>query len=202
MSKNARVVGDRLRNREDPFSSLACKPDWRLHKIVCYGAGFFCSSPIMRDQEDGRDPMATIVEGREVDASPDDVWDIVSDVDRDPEYWSGLASIRNIRKEGNLVEREVVVGFMGRKGTQRIELVPKESIQMSMIDGPLRGSRQIKLIPLGARKTKIDVSWDIQFSEIPVFAQEFVRSRLKEGTIEALDKIAKTAKDPRKKLHA
>ncbi len=91
---------------------------------------------------------------------------------------------------------------MGRKGTQRIELVPKESIQMSMIDGPLRGSRQIKLIPLGARKTKIDVSWDIQFSEIPVFAQEFVRSRLKEGTIEALDKIAKTAKDPRKKLHA
>ena len=146
--------------------------------------------------------MATIAEGREVDASPDDVWNIVSDVDRDPEYWSGLASIRNIRKEGNLVEREVVVGFMGRKGTQRIELVPKESIQMSMIDGPLRGSRQIKLIPLGARKTKIDVSWDIQFSEIPVFAQEFVRSRLKEGTIEALDKIAKTAKDPRKKLHA
>jgi len=146
--------------------------------------------------------MVTIAEVREVDASPDEVWDIVSDVDRDPEYWSGLASIRNIRKEGNLVEREVVVGFMGRKGTQRIELVPKESIQMSMIDGPLRGSRQIKLIPQGARKTKIDVSWDIQFSEIPVFAQEFVRSRLKEGTIEALDKIAKTAKDPRKKLHA
>ena len=146
--------------------------------------------------------MATIAEGREVDASPDEVWNIVSDVDRDPEYWSGLASIRNIRKEGNLVEREVVVGFMGRKGTQRIELVPKESIQMSMIDGPLRGSRQIKLIPLGARKTKIDVSWDIQFSEIPVFAQEFVRSRLKEGTIEALDKIAKAAKDPRRKLHA
>jgi len=146
--------------------------------------------------------MATIAEGREVDASPDDVWNIISDVDRDPEYWSGLASIRNIRKEGNLVEREVVVGFMGRKGTQRIELVPKESIQMSLIDGPLRGSRQIKLIPLGARKTKIDVSWDIQFSEIPVFAQEFVRSRLKEGTIEALDKIAKAAKDPRRKLHA
>ncbi len=146
--------------------------------------------------------MATIAEGREVDASPDEVWNIVSDVDRDPEYWSGLASIRNIRKEGNLVEREVVVGFMGRKGTQRIELVPKESIQMSMIDGPLRGSRQIKLIPLGARKTKIDVSWDIQFSEIPVFAQEFVRSRLKEGTIEALDKIAKAAKNPRRKLHA
>ena len=57
--------------------------------------------------------MVTINDIRDVDASRDVVWDIVSDVDRDPEYWSGLASIRNIRKEVNLVEREVVVGFMG-----------------------------------------------------------------------------------------
>jgi ribosome-associated toxin RatA of RatAB toxin-antitoxin module len=137
--------------------------------------------------------MVTIAQVREVDASAEDVWDIVSDVDKDPEYWSGLASIRNIRKERNLIEREVVVGFMGRKGTQRIELVPKESIQLTMIDGPLRGSREIKLTPLGARRTKIVVSWDIQFSEIPVFAQGFVRARLEEGTKKALDRIARAA---------
>ena len=137
--------------------------------------------------------MVTIAEAREVDASVDDVWDIVSDVDKDPEYWSGLTSIHNILKEGNLIEREVVVGFMGRKGTQRIELVPKESVQLTMIDGPLTGSREIKLVPLGKRRTKIDVSWNIQFSAIPVFAQGFVRSRLEEGTREALDKIAKAA---------
>ena len=135
---------------------------------------------------------------REVDATADEVWDIISDVDRDPEYWGGLTSIRNIRKEGNLIEREVVVGFMGRKGTQRIELFPKESIHLTMIDGPLRGSREIKLVPLGARGTKIDVSWEIQFSAIPVFAQDFVRSRLEESTREALDKIAKAA-EARKK---
>jgi len=72
---------------------------------------------------------------------------------------------------------------------------------MIMIDGPLRGSRGIKLIPLGARKTKTEVSWDIQFAEIPVFAQEVVRSRLEEGTMEARDKIAKAAEGPRKQLH-
>jgi carbon monoxide dehydrogenase subunit G len=137
--------------------------------------------------------MATIAEVREVDASVDEVWDIVSDVDNDLEYWSGLTSIHNIQKEGNLIEREVVVGFMGRKGTQRIELVPKKSVQLTMIDGPLTGSREIKLVPLGKRRTKIDVSWNIQFSAIPVFAQGFVRSRLEEGTREALDKIAKAA---------
>lgn len=137
--------------------------------------------------------MVTIVEVREVNASADEVWEIISDVDKDPEYWSGLASIRNIRKEGNLIEREAVVGFMGRNGTQRIELAPKRSIHLTMIDGPLRGSREIKLVPIGARRTKIEVSWDIQYSAIPDFAQGFVRSRLEEGTREALDKIAKAA---------
>jgi hypothetical protein len=87
---------------------------------------------------------------------------------------------------------------MGRKGTQRIELVPKDSIQLTMIDGPLRGSREIKLTALGAGRTKIDVSWDVQFSEIPVFAQGFVRSRLEEGTREALDRIARAAQARRK----
>src|SRR2546425_13073465 len=137
--------------------------------------------------------MVTITEVREVDDSADKVWDIVSDGDRDAEYWSGLTLIRNIRKEGNLIEREVVVGFMGRKGTQRIQLVPKQLIRLTMIDGPLRGSREIKLIPLEAKRTKIDVSWDIQFSAIPDFAQGFVRARLEEGTREALDKIARAA---------
>jgi ribosome-associated toxin RatA of RatAB toxin-antitoxin module len=142
--------------------------------------------------------MTSINGTREVNASLDRTWDVVSDVDRDPEYWSGLTSIRNIRKEGNLTEREVVVGFMGRKGTQRIELVPKESIHLALIDGPLRGSREIKLTKLAARTTKIDVSWNIQFSEIPVFAQGFVRARLEEITREALEKIAK-AVEARKK---
>lgn len=137
--------------------------------------------------------MVIIAAVREVDASAEDVWDIVSDVDKDPEYWSGLASIRNIRKERNLIEREVVVGFMGRSGTQRIELVPKDLIQLTMIDGPLRGSREIRLTPLEGRRTRIDISWDIQFSEIPVFAQGFVRSRLEEGTREALDRIARAS---------
>jgi len=142
--------------------------------------------------------MVTIAVVRELDASVDEVWDIVSDVDKDPEYWTGLASIRNIRKDRNLIEREVTVGFMGRKGTQRIELVPKESIRLTMIDGPLRGSREIKLTQLGARRTKIDVSWDIKLSEIPAFAQGFVRSRLEEGTKDALDKIARATQTYRK----
>ena len=134
--------------------------------------------------------MTSINEMREVDATVDEVWDVVADVDNDLEYWSGLSSIRNIRKEGNLIEREVLVGFMGRKGTQRILLSPRESIQLTLVSGPLIGSRVIRLSRLGARRTRIEVSWDIKLSEIPVFAQGFVRTRLEEVTREALERIA------------
>ena len=69
--------------------------------------------------------MESINASREVRASTDKVWDIVSDVDRDPEYWNQLSSLHNIRKEGNVIERSVVVGFMGKTGLQRIELNPE-----------------------------------------------------------------------------
>ena len=143
--------------------------------------------------------MVSIREFREVKASQDRVWEVVADVDRDLEYWSALSSIRKIRKEGNVIEREVVVGFMGNKGTQRLTLNTKDSIRLEMISGPLRGSREIKLIRLGSKRTRIDVSWDIQFAEIPVFAQGFVRARIEDGTREALAKIARAAEDEKKR---
>lgn len=137
--------------------------------------------------------MPSIYEYRKIDAPLDKVWSIVSDVDRDPDYWSGLSSIRNTRKEENLVEREVVVGFLGSKGTQRIQFHPRESIDLSLMSGPLIGSRTIRLTALDSRSTKAEVSWNIEFAEVPLFAQGFVRSRLEENTREALQKIAKAA---------
>lgn len=137
--------------------------------------------------------MVSIYEARKVEAPLDRIWDIISDLDRDLEYWKGLTSIRNTRKEGNLVEREVIVGFMGRKGTQRIVLHPKESVEMTLMSGPLRGSRTVSLSPLRTGCTMIEVEWKIEFSEIPAFAQGFVRSRLEQTTREALEKIASAA---------
>src|SRR6266511_3476398 len=142
--------------------------------------------------------MVSIKDFREINASQDRVWGVVSDVEKDVEYWTALSSIRNIRKEGNMIEREVVVRFMGNKSTQRITLNPMDSIQLEMISGPLRGSREIKLSRLGTKRTRIEVSWDIQFAEIPVFAQGFVRARIEEGTQEALAKIGGVAEGRRR----
>src|ERR671920_2542281 len=47
----------------------------------------------------------------EIPAPLDDVWKIVSDIDREPEYWHGTKSVMNIRKVGNIVESETVIAF-------------------------------------------------------------------------------------------
>ena len=137
--------------------------------------------------------MVSIKASCEVHASVDKVWEIVSDVDNDPRYWNGISSIRNLRKEGNLIEREVKVGFMGNEGKQTIKLNPKESIELTMTKGPLKGSRQMKLVSNNGSKTKLSVEWDFGFSGIPIFARGFVKSQIERTTREALEKIASVA---------
>lgn len=138
--------------------------------------------------------MVSINASFEVSASVERVWEIVSDVDKDGEYWKGLSSIQNIRKEQNLIERIVKVGFMGSEGYQIVKLNPKESIDLTMTKGPLRGSRKMRLVSLeDGKKTKLDVVWDFRFSGVPIFARPFVKSQIEAATKEALEKIASIA---------
>jgi ribosome-associated toxin RatA of RatAB toxin-antitoxin module len=55
--------------------------------------------------------MVDIHISKDIEASQEKVWDIVSDVDREPEFWYGTKLIKNIKKDGNVIEREVVISF-------------------------------------------------------------------------------------------
>src|SRR6185436_17657858 len=70
--------------------------------------------------------MVAFSDSTKVPAPIDRVWDIVSDVDNEPRYYPGLETIRNIRRTGNLIEREVTVSFRDSKGRQTVVLHPKE----------------------------------------------------------------------------
>ncbi|MDA4129888.1 MAG: SRPBCC family protein [Thaumarchaeota archaeon] len=104
--------------------------------------------------------MVALEANREINAPIENVWKVVSDVDTDPNYWSGLSSIRNLRKEGNVIEREVVVGFLNHRAKQTITLHPKQSVELSMSKGPMIGKSVMSLISVsGAAKTRLDVKW-------------------------------------------
>jgi|ERR671911_1813901 carbon monoxide dehydrogenase subunit G len=139
--------------------------------------------------------MVKINTSREIFAHLDRVWNIISDIDSEPRYWRGLNAVYNVSKKGNVIEREVTVGFRDLKGRQTVVLYPKKSIEATLTEGPMTGTRIITLIPSSDKETtttKVNVSWDIKLSDnIPLLFRSIVRERIAEATEEALDRIAR-----------
>ena len=134
--------------------------------------------------------MATISASREVSAPSDKVWDIVADVDNEPQYWHGTKTVKNIRKSGNTIEREVTIAFKDSKCRQTVVLNPKKSVEIAITDGPLKGTKTVTLSPSGER-TRIDVVWDIKLVGFLGMFTGMVKKHIAEGTEEALARIAK-----------
>lgn len=137
--------------------------------------------------------VLSISESKEIAAPIDRVWDILADVDADPRYYPGLKSIRNISKEGNVIEREAIVGLLNQKIHQTIVIKPKESVEAEMAGGPMRGTRSVTLTPSGEDKTRVNISWKLEIKGIPPFFRGRARSQFVEGTKEALERIARAA---------
>ena len=137
--------------------------------------------------------MVTIKDSREISAALSRVWDVVADVDKDPKYWKGLNSVKNISKSDNVIEREVTVGFMNHKGRQTVVLDPMKSVEVTMSQGPMIGKRTTVLTPSGEDRTRIEISWNFEYSGIPPFVHGMVKREVQKGTEGALDRIAKEA---------
>ena len=83
--------------------------------------------------------MVLIHTSRDVKATLDSVWNVISDTDREPEFWYGTKSIKNISKTGNTIEREVVIAFRNSKCREIVKLDNKKSINIEIIQGPITG---------------------------------------------------------------
>ena len=134
---------------------------------------------------------------REISVPVDQVWNIVSDVDNETQYWPTTKSIKNINKtDNNIIEREVTIraGPQDAKTHQFVTLNPEQMlIQTNITEGPVTGSRVLMLNPsLEDNKTKVDVLWKVDMSGIPVIARGFARDNFMKTTEEALSKIAQT----------
>ncbi|MDA4117414.1 MAG: SRPBCC family protein [Thaumarchaeota archaeon] len=133
-----------------------------------------------------------ITNSREIESGLDRVWDVVSDVDNDPKYYDGLNSVKNLSKVGNVIERQVVVGFMKHEGLQTVVLTPKESVEVKMTKGPMTGTRVTALTPLTGSKVRVEVTWNVEF-HVPAFVRSMVKREVQKGTEKALSRIAKEA---------
>jgi carbon monoxide dehydrogenase subunit G len=134
--------------------------------------------------------MATINTSREISAPLDRVWDVVADIDNEPRYWHGTKTVKNISRSGNTIEREVTIAFKDSKCRQTVVINPKRSVQVTITDGPLKGTKIVTLSSSGDR-TKVDVVWDIKLAGFLGMFTGVVKKHIAEGTEEALERIAK-----------
>ena len=136
--------------------------------------------------------MVTIQVSRELAAPLDKVWEIVADIDREPEFWHGTKSIKNIKKIGKIIEREVVISFRNSICKEIVTIDPKKSVKIRIIDGPVKGTKNIMINDVGNTKTRIDVEWDIKLAGFLGMFTRMVKKHISEGTEEALERISKT----------
>lgn len=135
--------------------------------------------------------MANFHTSKKIDAPVSEVWKVLSDIDREPEFWHGTKSIKNISKSGNIVEREVVIAFKNSVCKETVTIVPMKSIRTDITEGPLKGKKVIVINPDGDRASVVDVEWDIRLSGFMGIFSKMVKKHILEGTNDALNRISK-----------
>jgi ribosome-associated toxin RatA of RatAB toxin-antitoxin module len=130
---------------------------------------------------------------KDIEASQEKVWDIVSDVDREPEFWHGTKSIKNIKKDDNVIEREVVIAFRNSVCREVVTLDPKKSVNIKITDGPMLGTKNIMISAITENKTRVEVYWDIKIKGFFGLFTRMIKKHISEGTEDALQRISKAA---------
>jgi carbon monoxide dehydrogenase subunit G len=135
--------------------------------------------------------MVNFHTSKQINAPLSKVWLTMADLDREPEFWHGTKSIKNIKKSENLIEREVVIAFRNSVCRETVSLEPMKSITTHITDGPIKGKKVVVLHSEGEDLTIVDVEWDIKVSGIMAIFSGIVKKHILEGTEAALDRISR-----------
>lgn len=133
--------------------------------------------------------MVRIEVSKEIQAPIEKVWKIVSELDNEPKYWHGTKSVKNLKIDGNTITREVIIAFKNSKCMESVVLNPMKSIEISITDGPMKGTKSIVLNDMNG-KTKVDVVWDIKLSGMMSMFTAMVKGHIQQGTEDALERIS------------
>ena len=132
--------------------------------------------------------MATIEVEVEIDASQDKVWEVISDIDNEPKFWKGTKEVRNLSKEGNKVNREIIIAFRDQKCLQEVILQPKEKIEAKFTKGIIQGEKIVSIIPRD-EKVILKTIWNIKLTGLMGMFTGMIKNHIKSGTEQAMQSI-------------
>ncbi len=127
-----------------------------------------------------------------IKSTVDKVWDIISDIDNETKYWKGTKEIHNISKDGNKINREIIIAFRDSKCLQEVTLYPKEKIEALFTKGIIQGTKTINLKTLEG-EILLEVIWDVKLSGIMGMFTGMIKKHVKSGTEQALHAIKSEA---------
>ena len=134
--------------------------------------------------------MATIVVQTEIKATIEKVWEIISDIDNEPEFWKGTKKVKTLSVEGDIIKREITIAFRDQKCLQEIQLKPKKEIKAKFTKGILEGTKIITLTPKND-KVIMETSWEIKLSGMMNMFTSMIKNHIKSGTEQAMKSIKK-----------
>lgn len=132
--------------------------------------------------------MATIDVKVEINATPEKVWEIVSDIDNEPKFWKGTKEVKNLSKEGDTIKREITIAFRDQKCLQEVRLEPKKRIEAKFTKGIINGEKIVSIIPNGD-KTTLQTVWDIKLTGMMSMFTGMIKNHIKSGTEQAMQSI-------------
>jgi coenzyme Q-binding protein COQ10 len=111
-------------------------------------------------------PMPTHAEERILPHAPDQLFDLVADVEKYHEFLPWCLACRIASREGNVFYADLVVGYkmMREKFTSRVTALKPDHIHVEYIDGPMKYlSNHWRFIDNGDGTTTIDFFVDFEF---------------------------------------
>ncbi len=136
--------------------------------------------------------VAKIEVSTKIKSTVDKVWDVISDIDNETKYWKGTKEIRNISKDGNKINREIIIAFRDSKCLQEVTLYPKEKIEAVFTDGIIQGTKTINLKTLEG-EILLETIWDVKLSGMMGMFTGMIKKHVKSGTEQALHAIKSEA---------
>jgi len=136
--------------------------------------------------------VAKIEVSTRIMSTVDKVWDIISDIDNETKYWKGTKEIRNISKDGNKINREIIIAFRDSKCLQEVTMYPKEKIEAVFTEGIIQGTKTINLKTLEG-EILLEAIWDVKLSGMMGMFTGMIKKHVKSGTEQALHAIKSEA---------
>ena len=123
-----------------------------------------------------------------INSNVDRIWDIISDINNEPEFWKGTKSIRNISQNGNTTKREITIAFKDKKCLQDVTLYPKEKVEAIFTEGIINGRKTVSIHEID-NGYELEAIWDIKLSGMMGMFTGMIKKHIQSGTEQALIEI-------------